>query len=302
VNYSLLRCKLFGIININKPSGMTSHDVIHRLRKILKIKKIGHAGTLDPMAEGVLPVCIGKATRIIQYLGTEKKYRASVQLGIITDSYDIEGEIIRQMPVNIDLDSINNAIKSFEGEIWQRPPIFSAVHYNGRRLYEFARKNIEITDIPARKIYVNSINIVDIKEKESSNPVVILDVDCSGGTYIRSIAHDLGQMLGYGACLCGLIRMQSGKFNFKDSITIDDVKKKLEEGMIDKILTNPSDVIDFEKFVVNDIQFEKISHGQSFMLEGQYFSVDKVQLVYEGKLVAIAEIKENRVCPVNVFV
>ena len=281
---------------------MTSHDVIHRLRKILKIKKIGHAGTLDPMAEGVLPVCIGKATRIIQYLGTEKKYRASVQLGIITDSYDIEGEIIRQMPVNIDLDSINNAIKSFEGEIWQRPPIFSAVHYNGRRLYEFARKNIEITDIPARKIYVNSINIVDIKEKESSNPVVILDVDCSGGTYIRSIAHDLGQMLGYGACLCGLIRMQSGKFNFKDSITIDDVKKKLEEGMIDKILTNPSDVIDFEKFVVNDIQFEKISHGQSFMLEGQYFSVDKVQLVYEGKLVAIAEIKENRVCPVNVFV
>jgi len=152
----------FGIINVNKPKGFTSHDVVAKLRKILRIKQIGHTGTLDPMATGVLPVCVGKATKIIQYLESSKAYRAFIKLGIKTDTYDMEGQILEKNPVILDIEGIKKYLESFRGEIIQTPPIYSAIHYKGKRLYEYARKNIEVTDIPTRKVTINSIELVEV--------------------------------------------------------------------------------------------------------------------------------------------
>ena len=297
----MVQPRCFGILNVNKPKGFTSHDVVSKLRKILNTKKIGHTGTLDPMATGVLPVCVGKATRVIQYLDSSKIYKAFIQLGVETDTYDLDGKILRSAQVKLDLQKIKAELQAFKGETSQRPPIYSAIHYKGKRLYEYARANIEIEDIPERKITVNSIELVELIEENSDNPVIVVDIDCSGGTYIRSIAHDLGIKLGYGAALSGLIRTKSGKCIIDKSHTLEEIEQINKEGRINEIFINPSDVINLKNINIEHEQLDKIVKGQFIQgIEGM--EGEKVQLLYQNKLAAIAEIRDNLTYPLNVLI
>jgi len=295
---------LFGIINLNKPAGITSHDAVQKIRRILKIKQVGHSGTLDPFAHGVLPIFIGKATKLIQYLDTSKVYRAYIRLGISTDTFDSEGKILQKQPVKVDMDKISNAIASFRGEITQTPPMHSAVHYKGKRLYEYARNNIQIEDIPQRQVTVNSIKLIEINDEASENPIITVDIDCSGGTYIRSIANDLGNLLGYGAYLENLERTKSGKFLIKDSLNFEQIEKASEEGKIEGILINPLEVLDLVQIEINKEEFSKIQKGQFIGLPDNIDLEEEqtVLLVSENKTLAVAFVKENTICPRNVFV
>lgn len=205
----------FGFLNIDKPKGWTSHDVVNKLRRGLKVKKVGHAGTLDPMATGVLIMCVGGATRLSEYAMTSTKtYRATVYLGKTTDSYDAEGEILTEQDASqitqADLEAI---LPKFMGNIQQLPPMFSAIKQDGKKLYELARKG-QTVERPKRLITIYDLSLVSW-----DSPEFTLDVTCSAGTYIRSLAYDLGEMLGVGAHLSGLIRSASGAFKVADAIS-----------------------------------------------------------------------------------
>lgn len=304
MNCSLVSGNLFGIINVNKPVKFTSHDVVSKLRKILNIRQIGHTGTLDPLAVGVLPVCIGKATKIIQYLEDSKAYRAYIKLGIRTNTYDADGEIIEDNSVNLDLQRIQDALKEFQGEITQKPPIYSAVHYKGKRLYEYARANIEVEDIPERNVHINSIELLDILNKDSDHPTLIVDIDCSGGTYIRSIANDLGDILDYGASLDSLIRTKSGRFTIDKSHSLEEIQEFFRSGRLNEILINPVDVINLERVSITEDQINKVTKGQYIKIcdENKLANIEKIQLIYENKLIAIARVEEDKAFPINVFV
>ena len=185
-----------GILIIDKPSGLTSHDVVNRVRRATKIRQVGHAGTLDPMATGVLVVCVGQATRVSEYLlGHDKAYRATIRLGIETNTYDADGEIVATHDVNVDRAEVERALAQFVGEIQQVPPMYSAIKREGQKLYELARQGIEI-ERAARSVIVHSIELRDYQAPDAT-----IDVQCSAGTYIRSIAHDLGTALGHGRAL-----------------------------------------------------------------------------------------------------
>lgn len=282
---------MFGILNINKSSGMTSHDVVQVVRKKLKIKQVGHSGTLDPMATGVLPVFIGKATRLIEYFDEGKGYKADFLLGVETDSYDTEGELLFQNKVKVEPEKIKKALKFFEGKIEQIPPMHSAVHYKGKRLYEYARKKIEIEDIPKRTVFIENIELLDIKEGD--NPVVTVKIDCSKGTYIRSIVHDLGEILGTGACMSALERTRSGSFEIKDSISLED----LETGRFK--LINPLDFLNMQKVEINEEEIEKIKMGQSISCACEE---EIVALKNENSIIAIAKNNKPGIQPIKVFV
>lgn len=277
----------FGILNINKPKGLTSHDVVARLRKILNMKQIGHTGTLDPIAQGVLPICVGKATRLIEYLPTGKGYRAFAKLGIKTNTYDLEGEILSNQPVKITSDEIKKTLKTFEGEIEQIPPKFSAIKLKGKKLYEYARKGEEV-EVPKRQVTINKIEMVEIQEGE--NPIVVFDVDCSGGTYIRSIIHDLGEKLGCGAVMTDLIRTKSSGFCIENAITIEDVDTS-------KII-NPIDKIDLPKLSINEIQLEEIKLGRAFEAQA---SKGMIILEFNNQIAGIALSDGEKIQPKKVF-
>lgn len=287
----------FGFLNINKPRGMTSHDVVALLRRIMKIKQIGHTGTLDPMAAGVLPVAVGKAARLIEYLDEGKSYRAELLLGKVSDSYDTEGNIIDFSDKKVCQQEIESALNNFEGEIEQVPPAYSAVHYNGKRLYELARQGMIPDDIPTRKVVVNSVQLVDFDETAQC---ALLDIDCSKGTYIRSIIHDLGQLLGCGAVMSGLVRTKSGVFTIENALHLTK-DTPLEE--IQKYLINPVEVLSYKCCELSDLQLEKIKHGQS--LPGMpYQNVEFVCLTYAKELCAIAQMdcESKRLITKKVFV
>lgn len=214
-----------GIVNILKPTGMTSHDVVGMLRKITGIKKIGHTGTLDPNAAGVLPVCIGRATRICEFIqDKKKKYRAELTLGIKTDTYDSFGAVLEritdfEMPPE---DDILRTIESFSGEQLQRPPIYSALKVNGKKLYELARAGKSDVEIKSRRIFIHDIQVVRIKGNS-----VLFDVECSKGTYIRSICNDIGDKLGLWGYMSFLLRMSSGEFDLENSYTLEEFEAAL---------------------------------------------------------------------------
>ena len=243
-----------GIININKPSGWTSQDICAKLRGRLHIKKIGHTGTLDPMATGVLPVCIGRATRIIEYFDMDlKTYRATMKLGIKTDTLDITGNVLEENSTDsINADNIKKAITSFEGVIEQIPPKYSAIRVNGKRAYELAREGKEV-EIKPRKITIKSINVIDI---DLENMTASFDVCCSKGTYIRTLCDDIGNKLGCGATLVKLERLKSDCFNIEDAYTIDEVvaMTDLEVNNIilsaDKTLTNLGEVLVDDNYII----------------------------------------------------
>ena len=218
---------MFGFINLHKPVGFTSHDCIAKSRKLLNTRKIGHGGTLDPAATGVLPIAVGKATRLLQFLPTPKAYRALIRLGITTTTDDLEGEIIEQADrIELEQSSIVECLNSFIGTIEQMPPIYSAIKKDGRKLYDLARKGEEIAVEP-RKVTISEIKLLNITQAEFLE--VEVEISCSPGTYIRAIARDLGKQLGVGGTLAGLVRTESCGLSIEQSLAFEDIEQQLEQ-------------------------------------------------------------------------
>ena len=222
ITHCALRIMKDGFINFNKPSGMTSHDAVNHVRRIFSTRKVGHAGTLDPAACGVLPIAINRATKFIEYLADlDKSYRAEILFGIATDSGDLDGEIIARadnfkMPT---ADEINAALKNFVGEIEQTPPKFSAIKIHGRKAYDMARKNLDF-EMPRRLVKIFRLDLVGLNKNSAT-----IELDCGKGTYVRSLAIDLGERLNLPATLKNLIRLRVGDFNLDNALTLDDIKK-----------------------------------------------------------------------------
>lgn len=215
-----------GILNINKPEGWTSQDVVAKLRGRLHIRRVGHTGTLDPMATGVLPVCFGKATRIIEYYDDDfKTYEAEMKLGMVTDTLDITGTVLETKPVDVSEEDVIQTIDSFRGWITQIPPKYSALKVNGKPLYKYAREGVEV-EIKSRKIYVEDIQPVEVNLGENR---ILFRVTCSKGTYIRTICDDIGKKLGCGGTMTSLQRTQSGCFRVEDARTLPEILEMTDE-------------------------------------------------------------------------
>lgn len=258
-----------GILNINKPRGITSFDVVARVRRLTGEKRVGHAGTLDPEATGVLPVCLGKGTRIVEFLvDTTKAYRAQIKLGVATDTGDASGQITRQEdPSKISRILLESELTSFCGTIEQIPPMFSAVKYQGRRLYRLARAGIEI-ERKSRPVIVYSLKLTDWQP-----PVATIEVVCGKGTYIRSLAQDLGEALGCGATLNNLSRLRCGIFDIKNAVSLDRLEAACRHGYWQN-LTYPVDtvLIDWDAIIVDDEASQLIRNGRPVVLRSGYNS------------------------------
>jgi len=241
--------KPFGVLNINKPLGISSFEVVRKVKKLAREKKVGHGGTLDPEASGVLPVCIGRATKAIDFIMEgEKEYIAKVKLGVVTDTYDREGKVLRESNVDFTEEEIANAIFKFEGIINQVPPMYSALKQNGKKLYELAREGKEVYREP-RRITIYSIDILSI-----SSPIIEIKVRCSKGTYIRSLCYDIGEELGCGAMMWDLKRTATGPFSIENSV---DLKELTEENINNYIISLDEVFSKFPKLVVNE-KFERL--------------------------------------------
>lgn len=209
-----------GFLNVNKPKGITSHDVVDEIRRLVGREKVGHTGTLDPEATGVLPVAVGKATKVIQFLKEGKEYRATMRLGITTDTQDITGKVIaKSEEINVSEDKTREAFKDFLGKIEQVPPMVSALKVKGKRLYKLAREGKEI-ERPKREVEIYNLNLLKYKP-----PDITFEVSCSKGTYVRTLCHDMGKALGPGACLKSLVRTKSGIFTLEESHTLEELRR-----------------------------------------------------------------------------
>lgn len=253
-----------GILNVNKPSGMTSHDVVVWVRRLTGQRKVGHAGTLDPMATGVLLLCLGQATRVAEYLmAGRKRYRAVVCLGASTDTYDADGAVTQAVQsFHLTQGQIDDALATFRGVSQQVPPPYSAIHQEGRRLYELARRGIPV-QISPRAVEIDTIELIAWE-----SPHVTFDVTCSPGTYIRSLAHDLGRVLGVGGHLTALTRLASGSWQLDDAITLDDLQRAVEAGHWIHLL-HPLDagLQGFERVDLPASRARKVSQGQPILLD-----------------------------------
>jgi tRNA pseudouridine55 synthase len=228
---------LHGIINIKKEKGFTSHDVVAKMRGITKQKKIGHTGTLDPDATGVLPVCLGKATKVCELLtDKDKTYRAVIELGRTTDTYDATGQTLLQQDVSVTDDEVCEVIRSFVKTYEQIPPMYSAIKVGGKKLYELARNGIEV-ERKGRTVTISSIVIEQV-----NLPYVTVEVTCSKGTYIRSLCYDIGQAIGCGGCMYELERTRVGRYRIEDAYTLSQVEEKMKAGQIEEILQPVDDV------------------------------------------------------------
>lgn len=271
---------MFGFLNVYKPVGKTSHDVVAYFRKLLKIKKIGHTGTLDPFAEGVLPICVGNSTRLIEYLPDDKAYLAFVQLGKATDSYDTEGNVIFESDKKVTKEQIVSALTSFEGEIEQLPPMYSAIKVKGKKLYEYAREGKTISVAP-RQVTIHKIELKNFDEEKQEAQVYI---ECSKGTYIRSIANDLGRNLCCGGYLTRLIRTKAGKFLVEDSIKMQDYKS-IE--FVEKHLIEPISMLNYPLYNLNTSEKLDISNGKP-LLNKSINNAENIILVYNDSIEAVA--------------
>ena len=255
-----------GVINVYKEKGFTSHDVVAKLRGILKTKKIGHTGTLDPNAEGVLPVCIGNATKLCDLIMEKKKiYEAELVLGIETDTEDMTGTVIRKYEGDILIteEEIFSAVKSFVGEYDQIPPMFSAIKQNGKKLYELAREGIEVERKP-RKVHISAITILDDSNLDKDNTFV-MEVKCSKGTYIRTLCNDIGLRLGCGAAMQNLMRTRVGAFALDSAVKLSQVEEMRDNGTLEGIIQSPEYIFkDLDKIHVKDSCRALLENGNSF--------------------------------------
>ena len=287
---------LDGILAIHKEVGMTSHDVVFKLRKILKTKKVGHTGTLDPEVSGVLPICVGKATRVSDYvMESGKSYRAEVTIGVSTTTEDQTGEIVDQKRVDQNLwdkDEIIATLKQLEGDIEQIPPMYSAVKVNGKKLYEYARQNIEV-ERPVRRVHINSIDLISDIIYENDNCKFEIEVECGKGTYIRTLATQIGALLNYPAHMSHLIRLKSGGFTLNQAIKLDDLRGIVEQDKLqDVILPLEYGLNGLTKITVHDKNIvTRIQNGQK--IEKSLIDESKHDgefvVWYEDKAIAIMD-------------
>ncbi len=279
---------LAGVLNIDKPPGVTSHDVVDAVRRMAGQRKVGHAGTLDPMATGVLLVCLGKATRVAEYLMAGRKcYRATIVLGATTDTYDADGQIVSSgEPVDFTRRQIEAALASFVGQIAQVPPMYSALKHDGQPLHELARQGVTV-DRRSRLVEIDELVLLDW-----TPPSLIVELTCSPGTYVRSLAHDLGQQLGSGAHLASLVRLSSGRFRLEDSVSLERLEQAFQHGQEEEYLL-PLDeaLLDWPAMVVGTEEASRIAQGQAIPAELQVTEGEEATLcrVYgpDGGFVAL---------------
>jgi len=271
------------VIVVNKEINRTSRDIVNDLNKILGTKKIGHTGTLDPIATGVLVICVGNYTKLVNLLtALDKEYIATIKLGIKTDTLDITGNIIEEQQFNLDKEEIINTLNSFLGESIQEVPSYSAVKINGKKLYEYARNN-ETIELPKRTIAVNSIELLEFKED-----TIIFKVNVSKGTYIRSLIQDICTKLNTVGTMASLVRTKQGKFDIKDSCTILDIKNNNYKAL------NVKELFDYKVIELTEDEYFRVKNGNfiNVDLEDQL-----VILTYKNKDIAIYEIKEKQAKP-----
>ena len=266
-----------GILNVNKPSGRTSFDIVAAIRRLTGEKRVGHAGTLDPAATGVLPICLGQATRIVEYLhDCPKEYIAEIEFGTTTDTFDREGNITSVKDAgNVTFQLIEDSLNSFLGTIDQVPPAYSAIKVNGRQSYDLAREGVPVTHQP-RKITIHQIEILGFV-----HPLLKIKIRCSKGTYIRSLAHDLGELMECGAYLKSLVRSAYGPFVLGSSVSIDAIKEALAAGNCDQLLF-PVDypLQEWQRQVVTQEISTKIIQGHDILLDCADLSTDNHLCVY----------------------
>jgi tRNA pseudouridine55 synthase len=278
-----------GVLVVDKPVGLTSHDVVQIIRRGTGIRRAGHTGTLDPRASGVLVILVGPAVRLSEYISaSDKRYQATIRLGSSTDTYDAEGEITRSSPVeDIAEDKFNEILQQFVGEMEQVPPPFSAVKIKGRKAYEMARQGEEV-DLEPRIINVHSLEIL-----EWAPPEAVIDVYCSSGTYVRSLANDLGKSLGTGAHLVGLRRTKSGRFTLRDAVPLRRLQESFDAGNWYKFLIPAAEALaDWPMVELDADQVELVRHGHRVPIEpGQKGWARGVS--QQGDLVALLEADEE---------
>lgn len=257
---------MFGFINLNKPQGFTSHDCVAKMRRLLNTKKIGHGGTLDPLATGVLPIAVGKATRLLQFLPTAKSYRALIRLGMQTTTDDLEGEImVTHSTDHLQEQEIRDCLDIFVGEIEQVPPKYSAIKQKGKKLYELARQGIEV-EVPKRQVEISKCQLVNFLPGEFLELEV--DIDCGPGTYIRAIARDLGDQLGVGGTLANLIRTKSCGLDLASSTVFEDINAAVANHSFELIAPDQL-LADLPKTELNLEESKRWCNGQLILLTSQ---------------------------------
>lgn len=263
-----------GVLVVDKPKGITSRDLVNKVSKILNIKKIGHTGTLDPLATGVLVLCIGKATKLVDVItGSDKEYLATVKLGVLTDTLDIYGNVIEKRKCNINKNKLDGVLKSFLGKYDQEVPIYSAVRKNGKRLYEYARQN-KTVDLPKRTVEIKDIKLLDVNDKQYKFSVIV-----SKGTYIRSLIKDINDKLGIIGTMSDLRRIRQGDFDISDAYTLEDIENNKYQ------LLSITDVIkDKNCVIINDNLYRIVKNGG---IIDNVYNKDLVTFMYNGKVVAI---------------
>lgn len=277
---------MFGFLNVYKPKGITSHDVVSALRRITKVKQIGHTGTLDPFAEGVLPICIGKATRLIEYLDDDKAYTGTIQLGSSTTTYDLEGEEVNFSDKKVTLDEIEAALDKFRGEIEQLPPIYSAIKVNGKKLYEYAREGKEVK-IEPRGVNISNLQILNFYPETRQ---LELHIECSKGTYIRSIANDLGEELGTYGHLVKLVRVKAGMFEVNNAVSLEHIQTKED---VEKLLIAPLTKLNYMTYELNKNELVKVSNGTAIMPSKELPENSLILLTSQERLIAAAKMTKG---------
>ena len=278
--------KMFGFLNVYKPKGITSHDVVSALRRITKVKQIGHTGTLDPFAEGVLPICIGKATRLIEYLDDDKAYTGTIQLGSSTTTYDLEGEEVNFSDKKVTFNEIEAALDKFRGEIEQLPPIYSAIKVNGKKLYEYAREGKEVK-IEPRGVNISNLQILNFYPETRQ---LELHIECSKGTYIRSIANDLGEELGTYGHLVKLVRVKAGMFEVNNAVSLEHIQTKED---VEKLLIAPLTKLNYMTYELNKNELVKVSNGTAIMPSKELPENSLILLTSQERLIAAAKMTKG---------
>ena len=280
-----------GILNIFKPKGISSYQTVKEARNILGIYKAGHAGTLDPSASGVLLVCVGQATKIAEFLvGMKKHYQGEMTLGISTDSQDSEGKIVQRREVKTDIDEkrIKDIFHKYEGTISQIPPMFSANHYKGERLYRLARKGIEVKRNP-KKIKIYQLNLINYNQ--NINPIIKFEVICSKGTYVRTLCNDIGNELGCGAHLSNLIRKKIGNFSLEDSLNLEELKKEKALGK-KYLISIDSTLKDLSRITVKSEAIKIVLNG-GIISSKQIIEIPVILKTKNNMFVKIFDVKGN---------
>lgn len=291
-----------GVINIYKEAGYTSHDVVAKLRGILNQKKIGHTGTLDPQAQGVLPVCLGKGTKLCDLLADhDKEYEAVLRLGITTDTQDMEGNVLQESSVQVSEEEVRTCILSFQGEQMQVPPMYSALKVNGKKLYELAREG-KVVERKARPVTFHKIEVLWMEL-----PKVKIRVQCSKGTYIRTLCNDIGEKLGCGGCMEELLRTRVERFALEDAVKLDEVQKAMEEGTVDSLIFPVDRIFDQYPTAKTTTQGDLLVHNGnrlfSELLQEEPEAESGYVRVYDSEdtFIGLFEKKTDQLVPVKMF-